>query len=180
MPVSTSAGMVLQPGMARHGVLSQCCQQRHPEGKSAGRTGPPQVRHLCVQSPPQPQQGAALLCCHVSYQTQNNGVYGAKCNFPCALHWKKPGRNVACEMLNIVLIGNIIKPAYTISACRPVERHDFLYFLTMHDQMQRRQLRVIRERDGVMQWRKKEPRQWVQIENTWMRDNRIESIWQMQ
>lgn len=127
MPVSTSAGMVLQPGMARHGVLSQCCQQRHPEGKSAGRTGPPQVRHLCVQSPPQPQQGAALLCCHVSYQTQNNGVYGAKCNFPCALHWKKPGRNVACEMLNIVLIGNIIKPAYTISACRPVERHDFFY-----------------------------------------------------
>lgn len=69
-------------------------------------------------------------------------VYGAKCNFQCALYWKKQGRNVACKMLNIVLIRNIIKPAYIISACRPVERCDFFFlnFLTMHDQMQRRQL----------------------------------------
>lgn len=70
MLASSSAGVVLQPGMARHGVLPRHGQQRHPERKSAGRTGPPTVRHLCVQSPPQPHKGAALLRCHVSPQTE--------------------------------------------------------------------------------------------------------------
>lgn len=65
-----SAGVVLQPGLAWHGVLPRCGQQRHPEGKSARRTGPPPVRHLCVQSPPESQQGAALLCGNVSHETE--------------------------------------------------------------------------------------------------------------
>ena len=87
MLVSTSAGVVLQRGMARHGVLPRCGHQRHPQGKSAGRTGPPPVRHLRVQSPPQPHQGAALLRCHVSHQTEKKSFMG-----------QGQGRNMASKM----------------------------------------------------------------------------------
>ena len=67
---SFPTGVVLQPGLARHGVLPQRGQQRHPEGQPACRNGPPQLRHLRVQPPPQPHQGAAVLRGHVSLTLQ--------------------------------------------------------------------------------------------------------------
>ncbi len=73
MFATTSTGVVLQPGMARHYVLPQCGQQRHPEGKSTSRKGSPPVRHLRFQSPPQPHKGAALPCCNVSRKTKKEG-----------------------------------------------------------------------------------------------------------
>lgn len=99
MLASTLAGVVLQPGMARHGVLPQCGQQRHPEGKSASRTGPPPVWHLCVQSPPQPHQGAALPCCHVSRQTLKQGLKlcGVKVQLECSLLLVIVASHVPCH-----------------------------------------------------------------------------------
>lgn len=65
--LSNWAGVVLQCGVAQHGVLPQRWQQRYPEGKSSGRRGPSCLWHLGVQLPPQPHQGAAVLLCHVSH-----------------------------------------------------------------------------------------------------------------
>ena len=55
-----SSGVVQQQGLARHGVLHERGQQRHPQGLPAVRRQPCGVRHHRHQPPAQPHQGAAV------------------------------------------------------------------------------------------------------------------------
>ena len=52
--------MVQQQGLARHGVLHERGQQRHPQGLPAVLRQPCGVRHHRRQPPAEPHQGAAV------------------------------------------------------------------------------------------------------------------------